>query len=262
MGIRKYSVNDDFFDIECPEKYWLIGLLASDGSICNYNQVKIAQSGNDGLKLVQYVKSMLNAEIPIRTYRTSCKDSHELTISSQKIVRSLADYNIVRNKTLNFTLPKIPSEFFDSFIAGYIEGDGCVTISKNKEQCQYLSTSFVGTSNFVKDCQALIPIHGSVRKHSSSSVYEIRWYGKSALKVCDWIYQNPNLYHSYKYDNYEKAKENFANSKAVRYVRAKERVLSDLQNGVSSIIEYANKINLPFQTIYSWKKQWVKEGLL
>lgn len=262
IGRRKYLVNDDFFDTESPEKYWLIGLLASDGSIGKYNQVKLSQSGEDGLKLVQYVKSMLEAESPIRINKTSHKNSYELTVSSQKIVDTLAEYNVVRNKTLNFTMPKIPYEFLDAFIAGYIEGDGCVTISKNKDNCHYLSVSFVGTPEFVNVCQYLIPIRGTVRKHNLSNVYEIRWYGKQAIKVCRWIYQNPNLYHGYKYKNYEVAEENYANSRESKYNKIKSKVLEDFQNGISNVMKYASEINVPFQTIYKWKNTWMKEGLL
>lgn len=257
---RTYNLNDNFLDEEKPEKYWLLGILASDGCIKN-NQIQIEQSGDFGLKTIQYIKSLLSAESPIYHYETGFQISYMIQMSSKKMVNDLSKYNIVPNKTKTYRYPEIPDKYASSFLAGYVEGDGCVTISKGNH-CDYLNASFVGTKEFIEKCFDIIPIKGHVRKHSSSNVYEIRWYGEKAIQFCDWLYENQSLYHGYKYDNYIAGKETFKNKNKYRYRIIKEKVLKDLQAGVPNIEKYSKEINIPFQTIYKWRKVWIEQKIL
>lgn len=228
-----------------------------------YNQIGISQSGDTGEKLVKYVKSILSSESPIRRIKTSRQDSYQLIISSKKIVDRLQEFNIVQSKTKIYDLPNIPYTHFNDFLVGYIEGDGCITISDNGIGCKYLSVSFVGTQNFINHCDQMIPIKGHIRKHNLSDIYEMRWNGEMAIQFCDWLYSTSCLYHSYKYENYIKAKNEFKNTRKERYATIKSKILSDLQNQtIDSIMSYAKQINIPFQTIYNWKKKWEREGLL
>ena len=261
---RKYTINDNFFDEMSAIQYWLIGLIASDGCKRKHNQIPLYQSGENGLLLIKYVSEILNSTYPIRKEKTSRRDSFGIMFSSVKLVGVLEQYNIVRNKTLSYTLPDIPEQYFNAFLTGYIEGDGCMTLSKNKADTVYLSVSFVGTESFIKSCQKKIPIKCSqIRKCTNSVVYEIRWYGEKAIKFCDWLYLHNELYHSYKYQNYIIAKENFKYSKKAKYQTIKDEVLNNFKKGnVENIMKYAKSINVPFQTIYKWKKQWTKKGLL
>lgn len=262
-GERKYNVDDDFFENESYEKYWLIGLLASDGSV-RHNQISLSQSGEHGRDMIEYVKRLLKADAPMYKSKTTCQDSFSIQISSEKIVRDLSFYNILENKTLTYKMPYIPDQYFASFIAGYVEGDGCITLinpDKNRKY-KYLHTSFVGTEAFMRACYEKIPIRGKFKKHSQSSVYEIRYDGQKAVNFCDWIYQSNNLYHGRKYDIYLQGKSLFENSRKERYKKIKASVLSDLRDGVEDIMKYSKTIKIPFQTIYSWKKKWITEGLL
>lgn len=245
------------------EQYWLIGLLASDGYKGKYNQIGINQSGEDGKKLIEYIKKLINANNPIRKIKTNRKDCFQLIVSSGKIVNELKKFNIVNAKTNIYDLPNIPQMHLNNFLAGYIEGDGCITVCDNGVGYKYLCASFVGTKEFICKCSELIPIKGNVRKHSMSDIYEIRWNGENAIKFCDWLYSFENLYHSYKYENYINAKNMFKNTRKERYKIIKNQVLNDfLSNKIDSIQDYANDINIPFQTIYLWKKKWESEGLL
>jgi hypothetical protein len=261
---RKYKINDNFLDDMKELQYWFVGLIASDGSRGKHNQITLSQSSNNGLKLIQYINELLCSSFPIKHNATNGEDAHSITFTSKNIVDKLENYNIIRNKTYSYTLPEIPDQYFTSFLAGYIEGDGCITISHNGLNCHYLCASFVGTKEFVEACQKRIPIESNkIRKCHNSSVYEIRWNGEKAIEFCDWLYSYDNLYHSYKYDNYIKAKENFKNTRKERYKIIKDQVLNDFKNGrVGLIMEYAKKINIPFQTIYTWKKKWEGEGLI
>lgn len=260
---RKYNVNDDYFDTLNSHQYWLIGLLASDGYRGKYNQIGINQSGESGYKLISYIKELIQSDSPIRTIKTSAKDCYQIIISSDKICKRLSKFNIIKSKTDKYVFPDIEHKYINDFIAGYVEGDGCITISDNGIGCKYLCASFVGTKNFINKCHDVIPIKGKVRKHNSSNVYEIRWNGENAIKFCDWMYSSEELYHSYKYDNYIKAKQAFKNTRKEKYRVIKNKVLNDFKNNkINSIMNYSKEINIPFSTIYAWKRKWEKEGLL
>lgn len=261
---RKYEINDNFFDEMTELQYWFIGLIASDGSKLKHNQISLSQSGYDGERLIKYVNNLLSSNYPISKSETIGKDAFEIIFTSKKIVDVLEKYNIVRNKTYSYTLPEIPDKYFNAFLAGYIEGDGCITILNNGLDCNYLCVSFVGTKEFVTSCKNKISIESNkIRKCHNSSVYEIRWNGEKAIEFCDWLYGYEKLYHSYKYNNYIKAKEDFKNTRKERYKIIKAKILKDFKDGkVDSVMEYARDINIPFQTIYSWKRKWESEGLL
>lgn len=208
------------------------------------------------------MKNLLNTNYPINEKQTSAQVAYRFQISSAKIVRQLEKYNIVRNKTLIYTFPFIPEEYLCSFLAGYIEGDGCITISHNKDNVEYLSVSFVGTKEFIESCNEVLPIRGTIRKHNLSSVYEMRWYGKKAVSFCEWLFQYPKLYHGTKYNNYLYGKEIVKKSRDTKYSKIKEIVLKNFQNKNVNIVSYANSIGIPFQTLYKWKKEWEIGGKL
>ena len=145
-----------------------------------------------------------------------------------------------------------------------MEGDGCITVINDSQipGYKYLHASFVGTEEFMRACYERIPVKGRLCKHHTSSVYEIRYNGEKAVKFCDWIYQYDNLYHGRKYDLFLDGKDAFDNSRRERYKRIKASVLSDLKDGVEDIMKYSKSIGIPFQTVYFWKKKWLREGLL
>lgn len=260
---RLFNVNDNFLSNLYAPQYWFIGLMASDGNVSK-NQFSLSQSGDDGKILIEYVNKMLKSNYKICEIKTDCKISYSLHITSKKIINKLKKFNIIPNKTLIYKYPtNIPLKYVSCFLAGYVEGDGCITITKGKNGNGCLCASFVGTKDFIYSVSELIPIKGSVRKHNSSSVYEIRWNGEKAIKFCDWLYSNKSLYHSYKYKNYIKGKEIFENSPKEKYRKIKEQVLSDFKNkNIVSIAEYIKNFDINERTIYAWRKKWKNEGLL
>lgn len=252
---RINSVNDDYFDLMNEERYWLIGLLASDGYIVNGSYIGLRQSGDEGYQLIKYVNKIIGNTNEIRTYKTNRKPSHELYFSSKKIGSILSDYGIVSNKTNSFKMPNIPKKYLKDFIRGYIEGDGCIGVyTNNNSNSTFLVVSFVGTKEFVKECKKLIPIDGKVRKACNSNVYEIRWNGKKAIELCEWLFETEWLYKSYKYYKYKEYIETHT-PRYVKYNKIKKVVYEMITNNISPK-QISIETGIPFQTIYKWKKEW------
>jgi DNA-binding transcriptional regulator WhiA len=126
---RKYVINDNYFSSENSNMAYLLGFLASDGSIDkNNNRIKIGLSSIDKDFLVD-VKNELGYNGSILDYITSNGYSvSELSFTSAQIKKDLARYNIVPNKTLTFKFPKnLRKEYWIDFIRGYFDGDGSVS---------------------------------------------------------------------------------------------------------------------------------------
>jgi hypothetical protein len=253
------NVDENYFKmIDRPEKAWMLGLYAADGCIKN-NAFSISQSGPSGLELISYIKQKLKIRNKIAVCKTTGRDSYSIQASSKNVVSDLSNYNIVPRKSLIYEFPEnLPQEFLKDFIRGYIEGDGCIGVYKNRKGCIYLSVSFVGTPMFVKKCSELIPIkHGGIVVCSGSkNVREIRWYGEKAVLFCDWLFSSQNLYLSYKYFKYKEFVEftNISPTKYMFYKKKKEEAQKFFLLG-KSCMQTSKLINIPFQTIYRWKNE-------
>lgn len=263
---KKNLLNEDYFSEMGDIQYWMLGMYASDGSVSGKNNehIFISQSGIEGKKRIEYIRSQLNLNYEIRTSKPKIgKCVYSLFFSSYKIGELFSKYNIIKNKTKSFTLPDdIRKYYLPSFIAGYVEGDGCISFYRIGGR-QYLVASFVGTKDFIEKCYEMIPIKGVVRKHSNSDVFEIRWTGEKAVLFCDWMYSYDGLYHSYKYDNYIRGKEIFQNSRRHIVNQIKKEIISGFNSGIyNSVKECAASYDLNETLVYNWFKKWYDDGTI
>lgn len=261
---RLYELNDDFFDTMSSLQYWFIGLMASDGCIERDRYIQIAQSGDDGMKLIEYLNKILDRNGSIRISKTGKKDAYSFSFTSDKILEVLNKHNIVSNKTYSYTMPNIPLKYLQDFLRGYVEGDGCITICTNKNGFEYLHVSFVGTKEFILQVYNLLPDNkkGKYRKVNHSSVYNIWWNGKNAIDFCEWLFSTPNLYKSYKYYNFLNGVEIFKNTRDYKYIKIKESVLARMQEEDFNISDLSKEYIVPFQTLYKWVKEFKNQGYI
>lgn len=130
---RQFNLNDNYFSTENENMAYLLGFLASDGTVDKKNnRIKIGLSSIDKVFLKQ-IKEELKYEGSILDYITDNGfNVSELAFTSQKIKNDLAKYNIVPNKTLIFTFPKnLNKKYWIDFIRGYFDGDGSVSTAGN-----------------------------------------------------------------------------------------------------------------------------------
>lgn len=125
---RKYPINDSYFDVENERMAYLLGFLASDGTVRkNKNEVKLTLSSIDKDILLKFQKEVGGR--PVKDYLT--QDGFETStwvFTSEHIKKKLADYNIVPQKTFNFTFPKnLNKKYWKDFIRGYFDGDGSIS---------------------------------------------------------------------------------------------------------------------------------------
>ena len=141
---RQFNVDDNYFSTENSNMAYLLGFLASDGTVDKKNnRIKIGLSSIDK-KFLMELKEELKYEGDILDYITSNGFSvSELTFTSQQIKNDLARYNIVPNKTFTFKFPKnLNKKYWIDFIRGYFDGDGSVsTAGENAIKWQICSAT-------------------------------------------------------------------------------------------------------------------------
>lgn len=269
MDLRETKVNDNYFDVLSPAVCWMLGILASDGNISNNKFFEISQSGDEGLECIQYIKKELNYTGNIYTYKPKRgRMVYSIKINSKYAVNKLKEYNIVNNKTKIFTIPEIilkNEEYLRYFLWGYIDGDGCVGIyPKNTNNSKNILIEFV-CNNIMKE-QIInvekIKYSGILNK---GSVFEFTFRGVKGIEFGKWLYNDTEniIYKSYKYKKFIDYIDNmFKYTKNLKYIPIKNKFIIDITNNPDiNCMKYAEKINIPFQTVYYWRKLW-KQGKL
>jgi hypothetical protein len=255
--IHSYGVNDEYFNTLNSTKAWILGLIASDGNIKRGGYFSISQSGDNGKKIISFIKNKIGYSGKIYVGKTYRKKSYSIQIYSPKIINELSKYGIVPVKSLIYNIPDLSEEtkdfysFLEDFLRGYIDGDGCVGIYFSGTTYSLL-ISLVGTENFIKKINSLVPIQGRVNKiKKARNCWELRWYGEKAIKIGEWIYKN-DIYKSDKEKKYEYFLKNFF-PKYIKYASLKQRARELKEKGLNVNI-ISKDIGLRFQTVYRWIK--------
>lgn len=154
---RKHTINDDYFAIPNLENSYWAGFIAADGCITNINYLKIELTHSDGhhlelfRKAIEFSGNISNTK-RIRISRGKNKklttyNFSNIRINSTKIYNDLKNiFNIAEKKSLTHIPPNLSEELFFSYLAGYIDGDGCVSLSKKNR----LSLQLCGSKMFLE----------------------------------------------------------------------------------------------------------------
>lgn len=254
---RKYNINHKLFKIITQEKAYVLGLLAADGCVSK-NVISLSQSHKRGLQLLKCIKKIL--KINNKIFFNKKTDSYRFYIVSNEIVKDLHYYNIVPRKSYKLKFPiNLQSIFYNSFIRGYVDGDGSAGIYKYDKRLPHLIISFVGTKHFIKKCQYIIPTKANLRFIQNSHLCELRFTGQKAIKFGYWVWKNKNLPKYYK-ENIWKTFILKYSPRYIKYNRIKHEFIKYLNQNIK-IFKIASILKIPQSTLYRWKKL-VQKGLL
>lgn len=124
-------VKDYFKVIDTPMKAWVLGLLASDGSVSKAGQLKLELHRKD-LEIVEAVRDELAPGARISFYDTRTTPMARFVVSDPGLVADLASHGVVNAKSLITAWPSglsgLSGQFTNSFICGYYDGDGSLGI--------------------------------------------------------------------------------------------------------------------------------------
>jgi hypothetical protein len=249
------KVDRNFFKTKTNEMYWLLGLIASDGCIRNKNLWGISQSGENGKKIIEYIKKIIKHSNKICCNKTIGENAYSINVSSSEMVYDLKNlYNINERKTndlkFNIQIFEEKEEFFKSFLRGYIDGDGCVGVYDNGKGIKTLNIGFVGNKEYIEEIEKHIKIKCS-SKSKLKNVYQIVWYGENAVRFGSWLYSNNSLYSHYKKENFF----NYINGNDIPNWSEYNKIYLNVKDRLNyeNIMKLSSEFNIAFQTLYTWK---------
>lgn len=182
----------------------------SDGCIYKklYNyQLSLALQKQDDY-IVKILKDKLYIKSNISYYKNSAKISKPLTKADVKILYNL---NIYPNKShLDYTIPNISNKFYSSFIRGYFDGNGCITIKKTGysivsiccNSCIFLQT--LKEILYKQTNITNISIKIESKKNRKNNLYVLYIYRLKDQKLFgDYIYKNSKIKLTRKYNKFK-----------------------------------------------------------
>lgn len=172
LTARKHSLNFDYFhDIDTPEKAYWLGFLMADGYIEKIagipSRLVVSLKTVDILHL-EKLKNSLSSDVDIVTKKVEDKRGSSwkicrIRISSRELCRDLAKYGIVSKKTAKELIPNILDKFKWSFLCGFFDGDGCISVKRERK------IGFCSSSLYI-----INQIHSFLKKYNLDFNHQIR----------------------------------------------------------------------------------------
>ena len=194
LGSRGIINENYFYEIDSPEKAYLLGFIFADGSIRkDLSQLTISQKEEEQWWILNMIRDFIQP------------DAKTLNIHNSKVCSDLVNKGIIPNKTYDFSethadilWESIPEEYKDDFLRGLLDGDGSIRWFYQKENSKTMSCHIEWNGNKFLLEKIADYIHekfryeSKVKKDSLSNcmyryVISDSHVGKS---VCDSMYKN------------------------------------------------------------------------
>lgn len=199
--------NEVKFDIADPIFCYMAGLASADSYIDESNHRVVFRMSEQAKEVLEYLKEYFEVSNAIKAYNTTGYSGkttmYDLTISSQKLIDTLASLNITgRKKDLGVRFPdmaQLSDECQEMYIRGLWDGDGAVYNNK-------LYTSILEESQLMIDAIKEFlenKLKLNVRYESSRKFPSIYISGSAVLTFYNWMYRhNMDCKMGYKYNRY------------------------------------------------------------
>lgn len=221
INSKKYFCNDEYFSVidSAQKAYWL-GFIAADGYIQSKNRYNTKYIGVTlGIEDIAHLEQLKKAieytgDIKVYKYHGFSETvGARLLVQSDKMYDDLKSHNVVERKSNIIQKPDIDPKYYGSYILGYFDGDGSISVSKDMKSC---SIKFIGTDSildFIIEylCDNGIECRGKVKnkRHEYDIVKYLSFGGtKKPIQIMDLLYSNVDgfspLYRKfYKYRQFE-----------------------------------------------------------
>lgn len=249
----------EFFRDPTPESDWLAGLIAADGNISGKSWT-LAQSSDYGRAMVEHVSLLVDHRLTLSSSQPKMKNanrSHSIYVPSSQMTNDLWElYGIGPRKTLTYGWPALDGARAANFLRGYIDGDGCVG---KYHKTQHLTIALVGTAEFIQGLQGVVPIKGATHViKRCKNLVDLRFNGRKAWAVGEWIYGDESLYPSPKFCRYLDCVQN-DRPLWLRNDERRQRV-KDLLVAGHTLTETAKLTETDLTVICHWKRKWREEA--
>lgn len=227
---RIYNIDENCFEDINHNNSHILGLFYSDGWLNKNISVNIGLAEQD-YNVLENLKIILKSDYPL--YLTSKSGSdvklpdgsvvkrkqsiYRLTIQHPKIIQDLLKLGLTQRKSWNnFGLPNIPKQFLNSFILGYFEGDGWLSIYQDKtKKNKSIKWGILGQENFISELQKFLLKELNVelviekvpkKRESHNQLYALTTCKLSNLiKIYKWLYKDASFAMIRKHKKWEDA---------------------------------------------------------
>ena len=217
LRYRKFDINDFYFEkINNHNKAYVLGVMYSDGYLVKEGtgtkKIGIDSIDKDWLENIAKDMNFTGEIVELKGKRNgfnSQKTMYRFKISSPKLYDDLIKLGCFEHKTniLKFPTEKqVPIKFLNSFIAGYLDGDGSLSIITEKSGYKRFRMSFTGTHELINGIQKYfnsnlkdIERFPERKKNNTSICYSgiLNVYEKISLLYKDTSIRMPRKYKIY-----------------------------------------------------------------
>lgn len=196
---------------------YVLGFIAADGSLedATYLRGKYLRVCSNDLEIIDKIRSVMCSEHRVQKIKPKeftfnnkiyvSKEKYLLRIGSHEIYDDLVRLGITPHKSKTIKFPSVPGSFISSFIRGYFDGDGCVSIYyKNKR----LSATFTsGSKSFLEQLSDVISKALRKKRHEvfiNNRAFQLKYSTKEAVLLLRKIYSaaSEKLYLERKYNKF------------------------------------------------------------
>ena len=164
LRYRKEDINDFFFEkINSHNQAYILGAMYSDGYLViegtKTKRIGIDSIDNEWLQNISKEMGYTGEIVQLKGKRSNFngdKPLYRFKISSPKLYNDLINLGCFEHKTNILKFPtedQVPKEFLNSFIAGYLDGDGSLSIITEQNGYVRFRMSFTGTKEIINGIQ-------------------------------------------------------------------------------------------------------------
>ena len=126
---RKYTCEDNYFKTQSSNMAYILGLLASDGSVSKKENLIAIQLLATDKEILEKIKEETKSQRPLESYIRK-NTGHEIVsfrVWSKTWKNDLAHYGIIPEKTFKLVPPYLLNDEYNiDYIRGYFDGDGSI----------------------------------------------------------------------------------------------------------------------------------------
>lgn len=125
-----------------------------------------------------------------------------MSVRSKHLWEALNSKGCIPKKSLMLTFPSsdiVPNKLVKHFIRGYVDGDGCLCITKPEK----IELNVLGTQDFLRGVINNLPLTKEYPIYQRKNIYTMNLWCGTAKYIIKYLYENSTIYLTRKYEHYK-----------------------------------------------------------